>query len=263
MRVRTMLVIAAAAITSASLISARTAQAAEVPTGTDVDVYTDSYSLADPTTQVLQGTVGPGGTCLFKFPKLTEPLGGPNLEMRQVWTDFSTCTTGLETGIPPRSNQEPTPIGSGSATIEQTSTQRMLQRAAASGTIRFRVWWQDIIDLTVNWLQSNLTYTTNASCVTSASGSWSDYYRSGTGWAREYANASINPANCSYRRVTSNAKYHNYVFCAPTQVYVTYQGVTAQVTPAAQSGWVNSTFAQESPISDPLCPNLHFHQGFQ
>lgn len=82
------------------------------------------------------------------------------------------------------------------------------------------------------------------------------------GWTRQWRNTYINPAQCSSRKVWADAQYKNSVFCFPTTVYTDYRAVTVQVTAYAESGWVNSTWATESPFSDPACPNLHFKQGF-
>jgi hypothetical protein len=127
-------------------------------------------------------------------------------------------------------------------------------------TVRFKVTWEDIVNIDVNWLRANITYSSNATCVTSASGSSTDYYFSG--WSRQWRNTYINPAQCSSRKVWADAQYKNSIFCFPTTVYTDYRAVTVQVTAYAESGWVNSTWATESPFSDPACPNLHFKQGF-
>lgn len=239
--------------------------------GGGVEVYDHSHApLGNSTITTIQGTRGVFGECRFPFPKLTRDRSGPPLEMRQVSTNLNDCTTVVETGIPfliPYAEGESQPATTfpgrrgGTASAGQDPSTRRLQSRSATGSASFRVEWEDFLHIDTTWLRANITYSTSGTCVTSASGSSTDYYRIETGWNRQWRDTWINPSQCSYRKVWADAQYRNIPFCSPTVVYTDYRGVTVQATYAAESGWVDSTWTTEEPFSDPACPNLHWHQS--
>src|SRR5437763_4718769 len=65
-----------------------------------VVTYTTPGKLSDVTRTTIRGYPTGTGSCRFAFPKLTRQNGEPPVEARQVSTDFTNCTTVVETGTP-------------------------------------------------------------------------------------------------------------------------------------------------------------------
>jgi hypothetical protein len=203
------------------------------------------------------------------LPRLTRQNGDPPVEARQVSTNFSNCTTVIETGVPSLigggtgldgASGAGTSQASGDAggsPARQTQATHAGARTTATDTHSFRVTWYDIVGITVNWVQSNITATVSGSCVTSASGTWEDYWLTLTGWGQWSASSSINPSNCASRTVSTNVTMANGGFCYPGTVWVYYNGVSVFRSPYATSGWVNSTYEQNAA----LCPSLHYGES--
>jgi hypothetical protein len=229
--------------------------------GTGVVNYTNPGDLVNPTRKTVKGSPDGLGGCRFSFPKLTRPNGAPPVEARQVSTDFSSCTTVVETGTPTSlPDSEPngsTQAGPASPTGHPKSGARRTQstsRAALTDTHHFRVTWYDIVGLTVNWVQSNITATISGTCVTSASGSWNSWWLSGTGWGSHPTSSFINASQCANRSVRTTTKFSNGLFCWPGTVWVYYNNVYVFRSYAAFSGWVDSTYSQNVFA----CPPLHW-----
>ena len=223
-----------------------------------VVTYSTPGQLSDVTRTTIRGFPTGTGGCRFAFPKLKRQNGAPPVEARQVSTDFSNCTTVVETGTP-QSVTGTNPAGSMRAGIASPNHQRgtgarTTQLAALTDTHHFRVTWYDIVGLTVNWVQSNITATISGTCVTSASGSWNTWWLSGTGWSSHSVSSFINAPQCANRNVSTTTSFSNGLFCWPGTVWVYYNGVHVFRSYAAFSGWVDSTFEQNVFA----CPPLHW-----
>lgn len=226
----------------------------------DVVSFANPRELANPTKATIKGSPDGFGGCRFTFPKLTRPNGAPPVEARQVSTDYSNCTTVVETGTPtsaPGDSPEGA-TGAGPASSSPRAVgKRTLQsrsRAALTDTHHYRVTWYDIVGLTVNWVQSNITATISGTCVTSASGSWNSWWLSGTGWGSHPTYSYINASQCANRAVRTTTKFSNGLFCWPGTVWVYYNNVYVFRSYAAFSGWVDSTSTQNVFA----CPPLHW-----
>jgi hypothetical protein len=229
--------------------------------GSAVVSYKNRGELANASRATIKGTPDGLGGCRFAFPKLTRPNGAPPVEARQVSTDFSNCTTVVETGTPtsvPADRADgATSAGTASRDHPRAVAKRTLQsraRAALTDTHHYRVTWYDIIGLSVNWVQSNITATISGTCVTSASGSWNSWWLTATGWGSHPVYSYINAPQCANRSVRTTTKFSNGAFCWPGTVWVYYNNVYVFRSYAAFSGWVDSTFEQNVFA----CPPLHW-----
>ena len=63
-----------------------------------------------------------------------------------------------------------------------TSSAEVSTAATYSGSGYERAWFEDVAKLALNEVRSNVSFSYNGSCVTSASGSGYWWWRSGTGW---------------------------------------------------------------------------------
>jgi hypothetical protein len=240
-----------------------------------VTYHDNSPDLTQTSYELWPGVPTFDGGCNFSFPHLVWIHGTPPPQRRQIWTDFKTCITALETGVSSAPWDAGTAMGKGVAQEVASNSTKALNThspgvtccggggGGTTYTATYRIIWSDPFGIVTTWLRSSITYTVTGSCVGDASGYWRDYYRGLSGWYRQSVASYINPLNCSYRKVWTNGSYRNDFFCAPvTYVTTTYNGVTVEGAPAASTGWVDNTYSTEHPTSDPLCFNLHYSDGF-
>ncbi len=129
--------------------------------------YKDTYPLLNSTFRTLAGARTQSGGCSFKFPPLTRKRGAGPLETRQDETDFRTCITTLETGIPggefiefgrrARRGQHTTSNPAQASSRVQRRAPLASLAGAVTYTVRFTVTWEDLLNIDVNWLPANLT----------------------------------------------------------------------------------------------------------
>lgn len=230
-----------------------------------VENYPAPNNLANPTYSTIVGTPDLLGGCDFKFPVLTLPDGAVGVAAQQISTNWSNCTTVVESGtlLSPPATAGPGGASSVAATgfapagVAASEPGRHLARAASTDTHHFRVTWYDPINITLNWMQSNITATVSGSCVTSASGGANDYWETVTGWKHDGPLSSYQDSNywsCSGRAIQSYDSFDNPVFCWPDDIWTVYNGVEVERTPYAWSGWVYDTHE----INGPACPSLHW-----
>lgn len=160
--------------------------------------------------------------CRFHPPDLeVGPLGPPNLSMRQIDLDYSTCTSRVEIGVPTVSSNDEAGRG-GSAESEPAShvdRARSLDsgsanlrggRSAARNARRpqatldtttsgaYRVWFEDPAGADLTETKARLIWSYNGSCTYggSASGHW--WWQSWTGWNLDdpYSNAWLTGGGC-------------------------------------------------------------------
>lgn len=212
--------------------------------------------LADSSRELVQGTRNSQGGCDFTPPDvLTLAPGQRAIEIDQVSIDLAACTTVYEVGVPavgPATAGQPTDMSTLTASSVPTShgpagpvpgrrapsppgsVQPLSYSGSGSGYEK--AWQTDIINLTVNSVQSNLSWSWNAGCTQSGAGSVNYYWRSGSGWEPPYNNGSWIYRNCSYAQVWSQADYKNTGFCWPNTVYSHYRDIQV-------AGWFDGGFA--------------------
>lgn len=228
----------------------------------DPVAYTYSNTLTNSTLQTITGSPDATGGCTFAPPVLSRTPGGPAMEERQVSTNFANCTSVVETGQLSSDQvaalQADTSLTSQSSPIDpfdSTSTSTNWGSGQTSThSFNTRVTWFDLVNLRVNWTQSDLTYTKNSSCITSASGYGEWWWFTLTSWLLHSSSTYINAPQCSYRKVYTSAEYWNLLFCPAGTVKVFVKNVTSAVTIYAETGFVERTYEQNVPF----CPALHW-----
>lgn len=186
--------------------------------------------LKNSTTWTVQGRRAADGGCDFDIPPLELKPNESAVEVRQVGIDVTNCTTIYERGMPTTNPQDPSDgvRGSGKAMAATQSDPDVSQLSAAtlySSSGYTRGWQTDIVNLTVNWLRSDISWSYDYSCVRSSSGSYSWYYRSGSGWEPPYNKSSTISRLCTEARVSSKADFKNTGFCWPSTVYSYYRDI--------------------------------------
>jgi hypothetical protein len=226
--------------------------------GGDLVVTHDSDApLADATTTRLRGDATGDGGCVFTIPQLSLAPDQSIIEARQVATNFTDCTTTVEIGTPVTEDDRPEggTFDSDPARSLGAARDGDAQINAVSSSGYYRVWWEDVINIRVHEVKTNISWTWDGICVTASSGSANYWWLSGTGWSKDSSSSTISRA-CSSARVFTDAVYKNGAFCWPGTVWSHYDNVTARGTSdGSLIGWVDSTWTTY-PFA---CPTLHFH----
>ena len=226
------------------------------PDGALVVRYDNGQPLANATVQTVAGTRADGGGCAFRPPELSLAPGGTAIQARQIETNFSNCTTKIEIGTP---RPEVTPgDGTSERELAKSSTgksgQGDVQVLATSSAGYYKVWWEDVVNIDVHSVKSNVSWVWNGSCTSSSSGSADYWWRSGTGWSK-YSSSVYIARSCYQARVYTDTTYRNGAFCWPGTVWSYYDNVTASGRYNGWLyGWVDNTYTTY-PFA---CPTLHF-----
>ncbi len=109
-----------------------------------------------------------------------------------------------------------------------TSSAEVSTAATYSGSGYERAWFEDVAKLALNEVRSNVSFSYNGSCVTSASGSGYWWWRSGTGWNPPTNKGSWISTTCNNSQVASQADYSNSGFCLGYTSNTHYRGVTVE-----------------------------------
>jgi hypothetical protein len=224
--------------------------------------YPAPSNIGSPTYSTIVGTPDVSGGCDFQFPKLILPNGATaGVAEQQISTDWSNCTTVVEKGTLLSSPPDVTAGGNSTSTTAggNASSPDVLCCGGGGGggtyTDHFRVTWYDPLDITLNWMQSNISGSISGNCVTSGSGGANDYWETVTGWKHDGPlSAYTDMWSCSGRGIQSYDSFDNPVFCWPDDIWTVYNGVEVEQTPYAESGWVYDTHE----INGPACPGLHW-----
>ena len=214
----------------------------------------DHPRLLNPTLQTVVGSPLDGG-CLIQPPALELGPLEAAVEQRQLSLDRATCTAVFETGTPETVVTGDEPGGVSETVIADAPRDgRTLSAIAATSSAYYEVWWEDFVNIDTTKVRSNIAWTWNGSCVTSASGSGYFWWRSGTGWSL-VSRSSFITTGCTSRRVYSDAHYRNGSFCWPLPATHTYyDNVTVRGSyNGALAGWVNRTWTTGD------CLPLHRH----
>ena len=249
--------------------------------GSRVVTYKNTGVLENAEVLTVNGkTTGDGG-CSFEFPNLKLSPNETAIQARQISTDFANCTTKVEIGVPAgatstdsKSVTESVKAGApaaGSTTITPTAAplpariktaERLAQPtgaaaiAAVQSTGYYRVWWEDIINLDVHEVKSNVRWSwDNYNCVWGYSG-WTNYsWLSASGWSKNSSNQAMFPS-CGLADYTSVAVYRNGAFCWPGVVWSYYDNVRAQ---GRWDGWLLGSVTNTYTTYPFACPTLHWN----
>lgn len=218
-------------------------------------VASGSPQLTDSRLEPVQGTRNSQNGCDFTPPDaLYLSPGQQAIQIDQISMDLTNCTTVYQIGVPVLDSTDgesadmstltadsvpssqgpagPVPGHRGRATPGSVRTLSY----SGSGSGYEYAWQTDIINLTVNSVKSNISWSWNAGCVQSSAGSVNYFWRSGSGWEPPYNNGSWINRTCSYAHVWSQADYKNTGFCWPNTVYSRYRSI-------AVAGWFDGGFA--------------------
>lgn len=255
---------AAAAALAALLAVAAPAQAGGQPAttgpGDRVVQHDHEHSLANASLVRVQGTPTDDGGCRFSFPELRLRPGETAIAARQVSTNYTDCSTVVETGVPASSSRSPAPAGGawevapgGSVAAADTSPDNGVTAVSSSGYQR--VWWEDAAHWDVHRVRTNLSWTWDPNtCLIAAS--WSgDYWALWTGWSK--VSSSIYPlqTSCSLVWVANEAEFSNSTVCLGT--VRSYYRTNAEVwSNGTMVGRVTNTWTT---YPHALCPRLHYH----
>jgi hypothetical protein len=252
-------VLVTAVLVSAPLATQVPAAAAPTasPDGAVVVTYDNGHQLANASVHTMAGSRAAGGGCTFRPPELKLAPGAAAIAARQIETNFSTCTTKIEIGTP---RAEATPADGTSQREQAKSAEtsgladdRLL--AATSSAGYYRVWWEDVINIKVHEVKSNVSWVWNGSCTSSSSGSADYWWRTGTGWSKNSSSVLI-ARSCYEARVYTDTTYRNGAFCWPGVVWSYYDNVTAT---GRYNGWLHGWVDGTSTSYPFACPTLHFH----
>lgn len=120
-----------------------------------------------------------------------------------------TTTAPMTTSVPQAADIGPT------GTIDVSSDWGAVASASNRITARWRTWYEDLVWLDLNWLDSEITYTKNPTTgtVTYISGVCAQWWRSGTGWSNGGGTCTHapGPSNASHK-VVADHDFHNDVF---------------------------------------------------
>jgi hypothetical protein len=251
-----------------------------------VETYDNGAPLANAEIMTVTGRKTGDGGCSFEFPDLELAPDDIAIEARQIETNFTDCTTKVEIGTPAATDGQPqsggtsvretikpgapaatrpggiapSPSPGSSATSARSATTSGNGTSAAllatQSTGYWRVWWEDVINLRVHEVKTNVRWSWDGfSCVWGYSG-WSDYWwLSGTGWAKDSSNQALFPS-CDLADVTSVAVYRNGAFCWPGTVWSVYDNVRAQ---GRWDGWLLGSVTNTYTTYPFACPTLHWH----
>ena len=253
-------VLVAAVLASAPL--AMQVPAAASPTASPdsalIVTYDNGQPLADASVQTVAGSRVADGGCAFRPAELKLAPGETAVQARQIETNYSDCTTKIETGTPQAAEATP---ADGTSASEQAKSSAVTSGqadasllAATSSAGYYKVWWEDVVNIDVHSVKSNVSWVWNGSCTSSSSGSADYWWRSGTGWSKNSSSVYI-ARSCFQARVYTDATYRNGAFCWPGVVWSYYDNVTASGRYNGWLyGWVDSTWTTY-PFA---CPTLHF-----
>lgn len=194
--------------------------------------------VSGPTTWVDHG-IRINGSCVNSSPVLSLAPGQYAVSASVKSADASTCdvtwqidaatTTRLATPVRPADGSSveerakvvvAAPAATGSGGVSPAATY--------SGSGYERAWFEDVVGLELNEVKSNISFSYNGSCVTSASGSGYWWWRSGTGWESPTNRGSWISTSCNNSKVWSQADYRNTGFCWPYTSNTHFRGVTVQ-----------------------------------
>lgn len=236
-------------------------------------LYPAGAGLTDPVDQVVAHENGPplanasivrvqgrptgDGGCTFPVPELKLAPDESAIEARQIETNFTNCTAEVEIGTPLIEDETPeggtfdsdvsVPAGAAKAGDAQI--------AATSSSGYYRVYWEDVINLRVHEVKSNISWVWDGTCVTASSGSADYWWLSGTGWLKHSSGSWIT-RQCASSLVYTDATYKNGAFCWPGTVWSYYDDVRVR---GRADGWLLGAVVGTWTTYPFLCPTLHYH----
>jgi hypothetical protein len=224
--------------------------------GDQIVRYDHDSPLANASLVRLRGTPTGNGGCALPVPQLRLEPDETAVAARQISTNFTDCSTVVEIGTPVTREDPPAGVARETVDAVPVTTAEDAAIAATSSSGYYRVWWEDVINLDVHQVKSNISWTWDNFCVGPASGSANFSWLAASGWSKRSGSAWLSNG-CSVRQVFSNAEYENGFFCWPAgTVRSYYVDVTV-------SGWFDGVLlgrvSNTWTTYPPLCPHLHYN----
>lgn len=227
-------------------------------------------TLLDVEYVTIQGVPTEQGRCLYHRPPPLELAPEETAVVRyHVSTDQETCTSEYAVGTPSRLSGDTDDEETSSVSEAGAAEAPAGDSAASTAQVQhssgyYRVWWEDIVDIDVNAIESHLTWRYDGTCLVDAVFSnhvW--WWRSGTGWNIEQQGPfGIRfPDGCVRAEAYTSGTFTNSVFplCVPGTVRTNYDKVTVSGSAVgALAGWVDATWT-DTVGTPPWCPPLHWH----
>jgi hypothetical protein len=197
----------------------------------------------DSTVVEMQGELLPNGNCSFPVPVLELAPGQTSVEAVQVSADYSVCSESVAIGSPQG---------------DAVPSQGRRRATAVTSKGYFRIEWDDVAEIDVNDVKSNITWKHDGSCVVSASGTPNYSWNKVTGWTQVSKSSALTPTQCPSRAFWASSHYQNSVFCWPATVHVYYDRVTVY---GYYDGYLGSSLGGTSDNSRTIygCLPLHWH----
>lgn len=184
--------------------------------------YAHSSDLEDVDWRTYQGERTERGGCRYSGEETATPTGDV-IEEREVANNSRDCTLVTEIGTSSQDSERADDHGQEG--YEESSEEAQPTRdagpvaegdgfgALATYSAWHRTRYRDPVFLTVNRATTNVTWTSNGSCVTGSSGQTTDYYwLSGSGWSKD-SSSTTSSRNCSGATTISNSEFVNGTFC--------------------------------------------------
>lgn len=218
----------------------------------------------------IQGELTEEGRCLYRSPPPLELAPDEEAIVRyHVSTDEDTCTSEYAVGTPSRvgdldDDEETSTLGETGAAEAPAGGSEASTAQVQHSSGYYRVWWEDVVNIDVNAIESHLTWRYDGTCLVDTVFSnhvW--WWRSGTGWNIEQQGPfGIRfPDGCVRAEAFTSGTFTNSVFplCVPGTVRTNYDSVTVSGSAVgALAGWVDATWT-DTIGTPPWCPPLHWH----
>lgn len=231
--------------------------------------FGQSYPLAAPTYQMVQGSVKADGSCALPTVPLSlaQPKSVPAaLEEDEISVDPSRCEALMEIGSPPATAIVAPPgpgSTSGTAVAVPSSTTASAARATSTGPIAhaaavwesagyWHTWYHDPANIHVNDVWDYVHWRWNGGCTTETApgGNYASWSYFPDGWFVSYNGGTYFSRDCNHADTSTYIQFENAVFCALTDTYTVYD-------PNHVDGYYNGSLGGGTYHSDTgLCTGL-------
>lgn len=213
-----------------------------------VTVYGESVDPGDPAN-------GIAPECRFRLPDITISQEERAVMARDVMVNLTKCTTIMEVGTPPATGAAETDDPAGTNTYA-SSPGPASAGIQTEGT--FRVWWEDVANLSVSSVKAHMRATYNNTCVSNAAGWGTDNYMGTTGWSQVFLSHSWSYRAVCKAQTDVAAEHKNNTFCSPKTVNTHFPEVFVWVDQNGTIGGGNqfSSYYSHGGVTWLPCPPL-------
>ena len=206
--------------------------------------------------------------CIYALPQLTiDPRSeAESVEMHEISRSISDCIVEyvVRRNLVEHSGNEDELFASGGTFTNLGNEQDELILEPASGLYRihtrFRLWWEDIVQLAVSEVNVHMRVRADGSCVSNATG-WATQDWAFTGWSEVSFDHDWTYNGCEEARTDLEAEHHNHTFCWPKNIHTHYPEAFAFVRKdhIIGGGNVNASHVSHHGWTWLPCPPLSRH----